>query len=95
MFRCLQRMCNFIENGVWKRLGISRSVSYYPDLSTVTMSVSALVYRLLINAVKRCFSKDVMCICKEKLSVDHILFRYLKKLFLPPDWSSEGYLHLS
>ena len=88
-------MCNFLENGVWKRLRFSRSVSYYPGLSTVTISVSALVYRLLINAVKRCFSKDVMCICKEELLVDHILFSHLKKFYLPPDWSSEGYLHLS
>ena len=102
---CAITVCNIIENDVWKRFGFNRSTSsffiffpllFYPVLNNAATSVSSLVYRCLLNAIKIIFSRDSMCICKEKPVVDHILFnRQLMKSFLPPDWSSEGHLHLS
>ena len=69
---------------------------FYPVLNNATTSVSSLVYRHLLNASKIIFSRDSMCICKEKPVVEHILFnRQLMKSFLPSDWSSERHLHLS
>ena len=96
-----EEMYNITENGVWKRLGFSRSVFYFilffnPLLNNATRSVSSLVYRFPLNAIKTKFSKDFTCICKEKRSVDHTLFNgQLTKFFLPPDWSAEGHLQLS
>ena len=88
--------CNIIENDIWKLLGFSRSVSHYPVLNNVTRSVLSLIYRLLLNAIKTIFSEDVTYICKEKLSVYHILFNcQLMKSFLPNEWSADGHMHLS
>ena len=56
-----EEMCNIIENDVWKRLGFSRSIYFYPVLNNVTRSVSSLVYRPFLNTIKTTkFSKDVM-----------------------------------
>ena len=91
-----EEMCNIIENDVWKRLGFSRSIYFYPVLNNVTRSVSSLVYRLLLNAIKTKFSKDIMYICKEELSVYPGLFNcQLMKSFLSPEWSSDGHAHFS
>ena len=60
----------------------------------VCVCVSSLVYRLLLSAIKTKVSKDI--IYKEKISVYNIVFScQLMKPFLPPEWSSGGYLHLS
>ena len=91
-----KEMCNIIENDMCKRLGFSRSISHYPVFNNVTRSVSSLVYRLLLNAIKTKFSKDIMYICKEELSVYPGLFNcQLMKSFLSPEWSSDGHAHLS
>ena len=36
--------------------------------------IACLVHKLRLNAWKTKFSKDVVCICKEQLSIQHILF---------------------
>ena len=41
-------------------------------MNNVTRSVLSLVDILLLNATKTKISEDVMCVYKEKLSVDHI-----------------------
>lgn len=101
---CAVTVCNITENETWKLFGFNRStfsfflfsLLFYPVLNNSTTSVSSLVYWHLLNAIKIIFSRDSMCICKEKPVADHIWFnRQLMKSFLPSDWSSEGHLHLS
>ena len=72
MFRCLQRRLQHYR----KQLGFCRSVSHYPVLNNVTRSLSSLVYVIKTN-----ISKDVICICKEKRPVNHILLSAHKVLF--------------
>ena len=87
---------DIIENGTWNRLGFSRSISYCPVLNNGTMSESSLVQNLLLNIMKTKISKDAMCICKEKMTVSHMLFSFQHmQSYLPPEWSSAGYVHLS
>ena len=74
-----KEMCNITENDAWNRLGFSRSISRYPVLNTVTRLVSRLVHRRLLNAIKTKFSKDVMYVCKQKMSAYHFLFCELMK----------------
>ena len=40
--------------------------------------------------------KDAMCICKEKMTVSHMLlsFQHMQS-YLPLEWSSAGHVHLS
>ena len=69
-----KEMCNIVENDTWNRLRFSRPVSHYPDLDSVTRPVLSLVYRLFLNDVKTKCSKGIMCICKDKITVYHILY---------------------
>ena len=81
-----KEMCNIAENDRWNQLGFSRSISHYPVLNSVTRSVLSLVYRLFLNDIKTKFSKDSMCICKDKITVYHILYNcQLTKSYLPPE----------
>ena len=49
----------------------------------------------LLQAIHTKCSQDVTFICKEMLSVDHILFNFqLIGFFSPPSWLSVGYLRL-
>ena len=90
-----KEMCNIIENDMWNRLGFSRSISYCPVLNNGTMSESSLVQNLLLNVMKTKISKDAMCICKEKMTVSHMLFSFQHmQSYLPPEWSSAGDVHL-
>ena len=91
-----KEMCNIIENDTWNRLGFSRSISYCPVLNNATRSVSSLVQKPLLNAIKRTISKEAVCICKEKMTVSDMLFSFHHmQSYLPPEWSSAGYVHLS
>ena len=87
-------MCNLTENDMWKRLGFCRLISHYLVLNNATRSVSSLVYRLLLNAIKT-FLRYYPNMQGKTVSY-HILFHcQLTKPFLPPEWSSDGHLHLS
>ena len=97
---------HILEKTMWKRLR-DRSESRYkrkklhiPPWSVRTLSVStfrsrminSIYYRILLNALKTKFSKNVKCICGESFTLNHALF-YCATLsnFLPKNFTEQKY----
>ena len=91
-----KKMCNSVENDTWNRLGFSRLIYHYPLLNSVTRSVLSLVYRLFLSDIKTKCSKDIMCICKDKITVYHILYncQLTKSYFLQNDRLMDLFIYL-
>ena len=74
---------------VYDNLFLASFVQCYKVCVEFGMQTSLQAYQNKVSLLLLLlFSKDVICICKENLSVDQLLLKcQLMKFFLPPDWS--------
>ena len=78
-------MCNLIEKSVSKPFMNSyKNTSSLLNVKGCNRAVKSIAFRLLVNAPKTKYCKDVKCICSSNFSVEHILTdcNYVKK-YLP------------
>ena len=74
----------------WINLSISGFKQCYKDCIKSSLQTSQRYQQ------QQKISKDIKCICMEKLTVYHILFNcQLMKFCLPREWSYDGHVHLS
>ena len=77
-------MCNLIEKSVSKPFMNSyKNTSSLLNVKGCNRAVKSIAFRLLVNAPKTKYCKDVKCICYSNFSVEHILTdcNYVKKIF--------------
>ena len=79
-------MCNILKRSVKNRNPVQELI---PKSCNLPRNLSSLAHRLALNSLRTKYCQDVTCICKEKLTIEHLFQCNGLKPYSLPNWSND------